>query len=98
MMTTCGVGDTCGIILHCPMASPSNPTLKPDNDSEIAGPTAVVETACPLDCPDCCSLAVTVTRGKVVNIDGSQKNPVAGGYICAKVRRFGERVYGQDRL
>ena len=33
-----------------------------------------------------------------MTLDGSQKNPVTGGYICAKVRRFGERVYGPDRL
>ena len=31
-------------------------------------------------------------------IDGSHKNPVTDGYICAKVRKFGERVYGPDRL
>jgi anaerobic selenocysteine-containing dehydrogenase len=62
------------------------------------GPSSVVETACPLDCPDACSLAVTVRQGKVVQIDGSHKNPVTEGYICAKVRRFGERLYGPDRL
>src|ERR1700681_4788508 len=62
------------------------------------GPTTVVETACPLDCPDACSLAVTVQKGKVITLDGSRKNPVTDGYICAKVRRFGERVYGPDRL
>jgi anaerobic selenocysteine-containing dehydrogenase len=64
----------------------------------LGGPSAVVETACPLDCPDACSLAVTVQRGRIVNIDGTQKNPVTHGFICAKVRKFGERVYGQDRL
>ena len=57
-----------------------------------AGRSAVVETACPLDCPDACSLAVTVQRGRIVNIDGSRKNPVTHGFICAKVRKFGERV------
>jgi anaerobic selenocysteine-containing dehydrogenase len=62
------------------------------------GPTTVVETACPLDCPDACSLAVTVQKGKVITLDGSRKNPVTDGFICAKVRRFGERVYGPDRL
>src|SRR4029077_10893798 len=51
-----------------------------------------------LDCPDSCSLAVTVRHGKVVEIDGSEKNPVTGGDICAKVRRFTERLYGPDRL
>jgi len=62
------------------------------------GPTTVVETACPLDCPDACSLAVTVQHGKVIEIDGSNRNPVTDGYICAKVRKFGDRVYGADRI
>jgi anaerobic selenocysteine-containing dehydrogenase len=72
------------------MASRTEPAL--------GGPASLVETACPLDCPDACSLAVTVQRGKVVEIDGSTGNPVTGGYICAKVRKFGERLYGPDRL
>jgi anaerobic selenocysteine-containing dehydrogenase len=67
-------------------------------DATLDGPRSVVETACPLDCPDACSLAVTVQNGKVVNIDGSHKNPVTEGYICAKVRKFGDRVYGPDRI
>ena len=58
----------------------------------------VVDTACPLDCPDSCSLAVTVSKGKVIEIDGSHLNAPTGGYICAKVRRFGDRVYGEARL
>jgi anaerobic selenocysteine-containing dehydrogenase len=64
----------------------------------LGGPASVVETACPLDCPDACSLAVTVRHGKVIGIDGSHKNPVTGGYICAKVRKFDQRVYGPDRI
>lgn len=58
----------------------------------------MVETACPLDCPDACTLAVAVHHGRVVKIDGTPKNPVTKGYICAKVRRFGDRVYGPDRI
>jgi anaerobic selenocysteine-containing dehydrogenase len=57
-----------------------------------------VTSVCPLDCPDSCSLEVTVDNGRAVAIDGSRINPVTGGYICAKVRRFPERVYGSDRL
>jgi anaerobic selenocysteine-containing dehydrogenase len=57
-----------------------------------------VATVCPLDCPDSCSLDVTVQNGRVEAIDGSSLNPVTGGYICAKVRRFPERLYGPDRL
>src|SRR4051812_17400480 len=55
-------------------------------------------TVCPLDCPDACSLEVTLEDGRIGSIDGSHVNPVTDGYICAKVRRFPERVYGPDRL
>jgi anaerobic selenocysteine-containing dehydrogenase len=64
----------------------------------LGGPPSVVETACPLDCPDACSLNVTVQHGRVVTIDGSHKNPVTNGFICAKVRKFDQRVYGPDRI
>jgi anaerobic selenocysteine-containing dehydrogenase len=57
-----------------------------------------VETVCPLDCPDSCSLVATIQGGKLIALDGTHANPVTGGYICAKVRRFPERVYGPDRL
>jgi anaerobic selenocysteine-containing dehydrogenase len=59
---------------------------------------STVRTACPLDCPDACTLDVTVEKGRVVKIDGGDTNPVTRGYICAKVRRFPERLYGEDRL
>jgi anaerobic selenocysteine-containing dehydrogenase len=61
-------------------------------------PAHVVETVCPLDCPDACSLNVTVQDSKITEIDGSPLNTITNGYICAKVRRFPERVYGEDRL
>ncbi len=67
-------------------------------EAALGGPTSAVETACPLDCPDACSLTVTVQRGRVIEIDGSHKNPVTDGFICAKVRKFGDRLYGPDRL
>jgi anaerobic selenocysteine-containing dehydrogenase len=60
--------------------------------------TLVVDSACPLDCPDACSLSVTLQHGKIVKIDGSSRQPVTGGYICAKVRKFDQVVYGEDRL
>jgi anaerobic selenocysteine-containing dehydrogenase len=59
---------------------------------------STVQTACPLDCPDSCSLAVTVERGKVIEIDGSSRAATTDGYICGKVRRFDRRVYGEGRL
>jgi anaerobic selenocysteine-containing dehydrogenase len=65
----------------------------------VAPPTSALHaSACPLDCPDACSLEVRVTDGRVVKVDGSRLNPVTQGYICAKVRRVPEHLYGPDRL
>ena len=59
---------------------------------------STVRTACPLDCPDSCTVDVTVEKGRIVKMDGGDTNPVTRNYICGKVRRFPERVYGEDRL
>jgi anaerobic selenocysteine-containing dehydrogenase len=59
---------------------------------------STVRTACPLDCPDSCSLHVTVERGRVVEIGGSHEAASTEGYICGKVRHFDQRVYGTERL
>lgn len=64
----------------------------------VAPPEATVDTACPLDCPDACTLSVTVRGGRITVIDGNTVNPVTGGYICNKVRHFDRRIYGEDRL
>jgi anaerobic selenocysteine-containing dehydrogenase len=58
----------------------------------------VVRSACPLDCPDACSLEVTVDEGRITRIEGSAQNPVTQSFICAKVRRFTDHVYGADRV
>ena len=64
----------------------------------LAWGRSTVETACPLDCPDTCSLAVSVERGRVTKIDHSTRHDATAGYICRKVREFQGRVYGPDRL
>ncbi|HEY0512832.1 MAG TPA: molybdopterin-dependent oxidoreductase [Thermoanaerobaculia bacterium] len=58
----------------------------------------VITSACPLDCPDACSLEITVEDGRVTKLDGDRRNPETQGFICNKVRRFHERLYGPDRL
>ncbi len=58
----------------------------------------IVHTACTLDCPDACSLAVTVTDGVITEIDASSVNPLTQGWICAKVKRHGRRVYAPERV
>jgi anaerobic selenocysteine-containing dehydrogenase len=71
-------------------------------DPKISPPRSwghsIVRTACPLDCPDCCSLDVTVERGRIQKIDGSHAAVSTDGYICGKVRRFDRRVYHDDRI
>lgn len=59
---------------------------------------STVRTACPLDCPDSCTLDVTVENGRIQKIDGGHANPATADFICGKVRRFAERVYGEDRV
>jgi anaerobic selenocysteine-containing dehydrogenase len=61
-------------------------------------PPTLLTSACPLDCPDACSLDVQVQDGRVVKLDGSRRNAMTDGYICAKVRRMPEMLYGEGRL
>jgi anaerobic selenocysteine-containing dehydrogenase len=58
----------------------------------------VLDSVCPLDCPDTCSLSVTVDGGRITKVDGSHRNPLTAGFICAKVRRYPERVYSPLRI
>lgn len=67
-------------------------------DRELKWGKSTVETACPLDCPDNCTLEVSVEKGKVVSIDGGRRHSLTNGFICAKVRGFANHVYSEDRL
>ncbi len=57
-------------------------------------------SVCTLDCPDTCSLTVTVNvdDGKMVKVRGSNANPLTRGVICTKVTHYPEFVHGEDRL
>ena len=63
---------------------------------------STITTACPLDCPDGCSLSVTVEDEKITAIDavpeGAAANPLTDGWICRKVRRMTRRIHGDQRL
>ena len=68
--------------------------------SERSG-VATVEhpSVCPLDCPDTCSLTVTVESGRITKIRGSRANPYTAGVICAKVpEAYPQWVHGPGRL
>ncbi|MDD2390116.1 MAG: molybdopterin-dependent oxidoreductase [Desulfobacterales bacterium] len=49
-------------------------------------------TACTLDCPDCCSLLVSVDPSGDIHIRGNPEHPFTAGFTCAKIRHFGKRL------
>jgi anaerobic selenocysteine-containing dehydrogenase len=56
-------------------------------------------SVCPLDCPDTCSLSVTIEDAHIVQVRGSRANPLTAGVICTKVATsYPEWVHGEGRL
>ena len=56
-------------------------------------------SVCTLDCPDTCSLAVTVEADRIVKVRGSEGLPFTAGVICNKVARHTvDFVHGARRL
>ncbi|HTM49636.1 MAG TPA: molybdopterin-dependent oxidoreductase [Bryobacteraceae bacterium] len=58
----------------------------------------VRRTVCALDCPDACSMLVTVEDGRATKLRGDPDHPITQGFLCAKVSRYLEREYSPDRL
>jgi len=64
-----------------------------------AQPVQTLPSVCPLDCPDTCSLEVTVEGGRLTRVRGSRANPYTAGVICEKVAKsYPEFVHGERRL
>ena len=55
-------------------------------------------SVCALDCPDCCSLLVTVQDGQATRLRGDPDHPVTRGFLCGKVAQYLEREYHPERL
>ena len=70
--------------------------------AEKIAENVLVRTACPLDCPDACSLEVTLTLGRITKIDAAPvdelSNPLTDGWICKKVKHHADRVYSPERI
>jgi len=62
--------------------------------------TRTVVTGCPLDCPDSCSLEVSVREGRIERIDGRAEGgqPLTQGLICGKVRRMDRHLECPERV
>lgn len=56
-------------------------------------------SVCTFDCPDTCSLSVTVDDGVITKVRGSEAAPYTEGVICNKVARdMGAFVHGPQRI
>jgi anaerobic selenocysteine-containing dehydrogenase len=55
-------------------------------------------SVCALDCPDCCSLVVTIENGRGTKLRGDPAHPVTRGFLCGKVAQYLEREYSPGRL
>ena len=60
--------------------------------------TALFKNVCPLDCPDTCSMLVTVQDGVAVDLRGDPDHSFTRGFLCQKMARYLDRVYSPDRL
>ena len=62
-------------------------------------PLKIVRAACSLDCPDACSLHISVdSDGRATKIQGDSDHPVTRGFLCGKVAKYLDVVYSPDRL
>ena len=56
-----------------------------------------VRLTCPLDCPDTCSLLVTIENGKAIKLRGDPAHPVTQGFACSKTYKYPDRMYLESR-
>ena len=61
-------------------------------------PSEVIRAVCPHDCPDTCSMLVTVEDGRAIRIAGEREHPFTQGFLCTKVAKYLERTYNDGRL
>src|SRR5262245_17955859 len=57
-----------------------------------------VRAVCPHDCPDTCSMLVTLEGDRAVSLAGDDQHSFTNGFLCHKVSRYLERVYHPQRL
>lgn len=58
----------------------------------------VLPTICALDCPDACSLHITVEGDRVTRLTGDPSHPITQGFACGKMAKYPQRQEQDDRL
>ncbi|HEU4741675.1 MAG TPA: molybdopterin oxidoreductase family protein [Meiothermus sp.] len=58
-----------------------------------------VRATCPLDCPDACSLILTIDpdANRLLAVEGDPAHPVTQGFACVKTYRYPERNHHEQR-
>lgn len=57
-----------------------------------------VITACTMDCPDACSLLVTVQGGRSIKLRGNPAHPFTAGFTCKKIKKHLKRLQSPERI
>jgi anaerobic selenocysteine-containing dehydrogenase len=57
-----------------------------------------IQSACPLDCWDACSILATTENDRIVSIEGDPDDPVTQGFLCSKGQKMMSRLSHPDRL
>ncbi|HXF18725.1 MAG TPA: molybdopterin-dependent oxidoreductase [Burkholderiales bacterium] len=70
------------------------------DEAGISNKVRTVRVACPHDCPDGCSMLVTVDNasGRAIKVAGDPAHPVTRGYLCNKVNHYLDLVYNDKRV
>lgn len=55
-------------------------------------------TVCTKDCPDACSLAVSMDSQGKLTILGNPDHPFTSGFVCPKIRDHMERLQSEHRI
>ena len=61
-------------------------------------PKKIVVGACPHDCPDTCSMLMTVEDNRLTSVRGNPDQPFTRGRLCVKVNDYENRVYSNARI
>lgn len=70
------------------------------DDANVQDDLKVVKVCCPHDCPDTCSLLVTVDTkiGRAIRVEGNPEHQFTAGYLCNKVNHYIDLVYSDNRV
>jgi len=59
----------------------------------------ILDSVCPLDCPDACAVKITVDQdNQMIRLEGSPDHPITKGFACVKMAKYPLRQDHAERL